>query len=58
VCADPVLVPADAMLGPDGGGLDIVVRTVTPWLLELRAAADGHMVADTLTSAVGTLAPS
>lgn len=37
--ADPVLVPADAMLGGDGGGLDIVLRTVLPWLLELRAAA-------------------
>lgn len=39
VFADPVLVPADAMLGRDGGGLDIVLRTVLPWLLELRAAA-------------------
>ncbi|GGN86438.1 hypothetical protein GCM10011579_078220 [Streptomyces albiflavescens] len=39
VFADPVLVPADAMLGGDGGGLDIVLRTVLPWLLELRAAA-------------------
>ncbi|WP_127357683.1 acyl-CoA dehydrogenase family protein [Actinacidiphila soli] len=38
VFADPVLVPADAMLGPDGGGLDIVLRTVLPWLLELQAA--------------------
>jgi hypothetical protein len=26
------------MLGPDGGGLDIVLRTVLPWLLELQAA--------------------
>jgi alkylation response protein AidB-like acyl-CoA dehydrogenase len=41
VLADPVLVPADARLGPDGGGRDIVLRTVLPWLLELRAAADG-----------------
>ncbi|MFJ8778866.1 acyl-CoA dehydrogenase family protein [Streptomyces sp. NPDC102476] len=39
VFADPVLVPAEAMLGADGGGLDIVLRTVLPWLLELRAAA-------------------
>ncbi|MFF7046759.1 acyl-CoA dehydrogenase family protein [Streptomyces griseorubiginosus] len=39
VCADPVLVPAEAMLGTDGGGLDVVLRTVLPWLLELRAAA-------------------
>ena len=39
VLADPVLVPAEAMLGTDGGGLDVVLRTVLPWLLELRAAA-------------------
>jgi alkylation response protein AidB-like acyl-CoA dehydrogenase len=39
VFADPVRVPAEAMLGADGGGLDIVLRTVLPWLLELRAAA-------------------
>ncbi|NUS30681.1 MAG: acyl-CoA/acyl-ACP dehydrogenase [Streptomyces sp.] len=38
VCADPVLVPADAMLGPDGTGLDIVRRTALPWLRELRTA--------------------
>ncbi|MFD3457887.1 acyl-CoA dehydrogenase family protein [Streptomyces sp. NPDC058691] len=38
VVADPVLVPADAMLGQDGGGFDIVLRTVLPWLRELRAA--------------------
>ncbi|MEU0409765.1 acyl-CoA dehydrogenase family protein [Streptomyces griseorubiginosus] len=40
VFADPVLVPAEAMLGTDGAGLDLVLRTVLPWLLELRAAAD------------------
>ena len=40
VFADPVLVPAEAMLGADGAGLDVVLRTVLPWLLELRAAAD------------------
>ncbi|MDH6547579.1 acyl-CoA dehydrogenase family protein [Streptomyces sp. SAI-041] len=39
VFADPVLVPAQAMLGADGAGRDIVLRTVLPWLLELRAAA-------------------
>jgi len=38
VFADPVLVPADAMLGADGAGLDILRRTVLPWLDELRAA--------------------
>ncbi|MET7735999.1 acyl-CoA dehydrogenase family protein [Streptomyces sp. NPDC005402] len=40
VFADPVLVPAEAMLGADGGGLDVLLRTVLPWLLELRAAAE------------------
>ncbi|MET8080754.1 acyl-CoA dehydrogenase family protein [Streptomyces sp. NPDC005303] len=38
VFADPVLVPAEVMLGADGAGLDVVLRTVLPWLLELRAA--------------------
>ncbi|MCT9008467.1 acyl-CoA/acyl-ACP dehydrogenase [Streptomyces rhizosphaerihabitans] len=38
LCADPVLVPADVMLGRDGGGFDILLRTVRPWLLELGAA--------------------
>ncbi|MEU5043662.1 acyl-CoA dehydrogenase family protein [Streptomyces griseorubiginosus] len=40
VFADPVLVPAEAMLGTDGAGLDVVLRTVLPWLIELRAAAE------------------
>ncbi|WP_105971181.1 acyl-CoA dehydrogenase family protein [Streptomyces geranii] len=40
VFADPVLVPAEARLGTDGAGFDIVLGTVLPWLLELRAAAD------------------
>ncbi|MFF0140556.1 acyl-CoA dehydrogenase family protein [Streptomyces sp. NPDC005227] len=38
VCADPVLVPADAMLGQDGAGLEIVLGVVRPWLLELTDA--------------------
>ncbi|MFD5635931.1 acyl-CoA dehydrogenase family protein [Streptomyces sp. NPDC127077] len=41
--ADPVLVPADVMLGRDGGGLDVLARTVRPWLLELTAAAAGAL---------------
>ncbi|MFJ7962154.1 acyl-CoA dehydrogenase family protein [Streptomyces sp. NPDC096324] len=41
--ADPVLVPADVMLGRDGGGLDVLTRTVRPWLLELTAAAAGAL---------------
>ncbi|KAB1981369.1 acyl-CoA dehydrogenase family protein [Streptomyces triticiradicis] len=41
--ADPVLVPADVMLGRDGGGLDVLLRRVRPWLLELEAAVDGAL---------------
>ncbi|MGW2779970.1 acyl-CoA dehydrogenase family protein [Streptomyces populi] len=41
--ADPVLVPADVMLGRDGGGLGVLLRRVRPWLLELRAAAGGAL---------------
>ncbi|MET8858193.1 acyl-CoA dehydrogenase family protein [Streptomyces sp. NPDC004579] len=41
--ADPVLVPADVMLGRDGGGLDVLTRIVRPWLLELTAAAAGAL---------------
>ncbi|WP_406839655.1 acyl-CoA dehydrogenase family protein [Streptomyces sp. AHU1] len=41
--ADPVLVPADVMLGRDGGGLDVLLRRVRPWLLELGAAVDGAL---------------
>lgn len=44
VLADPVLVPADAMLGQDGAGRDIVRRTVRPWLLELRDAVGAASV--------------
>ncbi|KUN22969.1 hypothetical protein AQJ23_26690 [Streptomyces antibioticus] len=45
VFADPVLVPADAMLGADGAGLDIVRHTVLPWLRELRAAGSNGVQA-------------
>ncbi|WP_329302552.1 acyl-CoA/acyl-ACP dehydrogenase [Streptomyces sp. NBC_00659] len=41
--ADPVLVPADVMLGRDGGGLDVLMGSVRPWLLELKAAAEGAL---------------
>lgn len=62
VLADPVLVPADAMLGEDGGGLDIVLRTVLPWLLELRAAAGAeglrHTATDVVRRPADSLAPS
>ncbi|WP_063764881.1 acyl-CoA dehydrogenase family protein [Streptomyces aureus] len=41
LCADPVLVPADVMLGRDGGGRDLLAALVRPWLRELGTAARG-----------------
>jgi alkylation response protein AidB-like acyl-CoA dehydrogenase len=41
--ADPVLVPADVMLGRDGGGFGVLLGSVLPWLRELRAAAGGAL---------------
>ncbi|MFD5814469.1 acyl-CoA dehydrogenase family protein [Streptomyces sp. NPDC127038] len=41
--ADPVLVPADVMLGRDGGGRDILLGRVRPWLLALGAAVAGAL---------------
>ena len=38
VTADGVLVPESAMLGPDGGGLDLALTVVLPWFLVLSAA--------------------
>ena len=53
VFADPVLIPADSMLGGDGTGLDIVLRTVLPWLLELQSAIG----ADAVRPAVAVVPP-
>ena len=36
--ADGVSVPEAAMLGPDGGGLDLALAEVLPWFLVLSAA--------------------
>ncbi|MEV6194118.1 acyl-CoA dehydrogenase family protein [Streptomyces sp. NPDC051920] len=44
--ADPVLVPADVMLGRDGGGAEVLRRSAWPWLLELRSASGGLKSAD------------
>ena len=38
VDADGVVVEPDAMLGPDGGGLDLAMVTALPWFLVLNAA--------------------
>lgn len=40
VCADPVRVPASALLGEDGGGERLVRDLVLPWLAELAAVTD------------------
>ncbi|WP_328631638.1 acyl-CoA dehydrogenase family protein [Streptomyces sp. NBC_00356] len=40
VCADPVRVPASALLGEDGGGECLVRDIVLPWLNELAAVTD------------------
>lgn len=63
VFADPVLVPADAMLGADGAGIDILRRTVLPWLRELRAAGSAgvqapQVVGVTTPRPAASLAPS
>ena len=39
VTADGVEIPASAMLGADGAGLDIALSVVLPWFLVLNAAA-------------------
>ncbi|MFI6876768.1 acyl-CoA dehydrogenase family protein [Streptomyces sp. NPDC050400] len=51
VLADPAFVPAEALLGEDGGGLDILLRTVLPWLIELRAACGADEAAGDAESA-------
>lgn len=51
VVADPVLVPADAMLGEDGAGHDVVRRTVLPWLLALRDAVGAAAVHPSVAAA-------
>jgi isovaleryl-CoA dehydrogenase len=38
VTAEGVLVPESALLGPDGGGLDLALTAVLPWFLVLSAA--------------------
>ena len=38
ILADNVRIPADAMLGEDGAGLDIAMSAVLPWFLVLSAA--------------------
>ncbi|MEV8033717.1 acyl-CoA dehydrogenase family protein [Streptomyces sp. NPDC086182] len=58
LCADPVLVPADVMLGRDGGGLGTLSRAVRPWLLELRAVIGDDVLGfgdDVLGSDVGVI---
>ncbi|MEU1618806.1 acyl-CoA dehydrogenase family protein [Streptomyces sp. NPDC005722] len=51
VLADPVLVPADAMLGQDGAGYEVVLRAVLPWLRELRDAVGAAAVHPSVAAA-------
>ncbi|WP_425827584.1 acyl-CoA dehydrogenase family protein [Streptomyces fractus] len=44
VCADPVRVPASALLGEDGGGERLVRDIVLPWLTGLAAVTDQEPV--------------
>ncbi|MFD4230569.1 acyl-CoA dehydrogenase family protein [Streptomyces sp. NPDC058545] len=50
VVADPVRVPAEAMLGADGGGSRILLDAVLPWLLELCAVIGSDAVHPSLSA--------
>ncbi|WP_392870179.1 acyl-CoA dehydrogenase family protein [Streptomyces sp. LN499] len=54
VVADPVRVPAEAMLGADGEGSRILLGAVLPWLLELSAVIGS----DAVHPSLGALARS
>ncbi|MEU8836915.1 acyl-CoA dehydrogenase family protein [Streptomyces sp900116325] len=54
VVADPVRVPAEAMLGSDGEGFKILLGAVLPWLLELC----GVVGSDAVHPSLGALARS
>ncbi|MFF7216527.1 acyl-CoA dehydrogenase family protein [Streptomyces sp. NPDC008238] len=51
VLADPVLVPADAMLGEDGAGREVLLSAVLPWLRELRDAVGAAAVHPSVAAA-------
>jgi alkylation response protein AidB-like acyl-CoA dehydrogenase len=53
VIADGTLIPADAMLGADGSGLDIALAEVLPWFLVLNAAFSVGLM-EAVTEEVGT----
>ncbi|MGW3874649.1 acyl-CoA dehydrogenase family protein [Streptomyces sp. NPDC005055] len=54
VVADPVRIPAEAMLGADGEGSKILLGAVLPWLLELCAVVGS----DAVHPSLGALARS
>lgn len=68
VVGDGVIVPADAMLGADGHGLDLAMTLVLPWFLVMSAAfsvglmdavtaeATGHLTATRLAHLDSSLA--
>jgi alkylation response protein AidB-like acyl-CoA dehydrogenase len=55
VSAQGVRVPADAMLGPDGRGLDIAMEAVLPWFLLLNASAGLGMMQAVMAEATDHL---
>jgi isovaleryl-CoA dehydrogenase len=58
VSADGVRVPAAALLGADGGGLDLALSAVLPWFLLLNASASVGLMqgvtAETIKHLTGT----
>lgn len=50
-----VPVPLSAMLGADGGGLDLAMQTALPWFLVLNAAFSLGLMRATLTETIGHL---
>ncbi len=55
VTAEGVLVPESALLGPDGGGLDLALSVALPWFLVLSAAFSVGLMEAVTTETAGHL---
>jgi isovaleryl-CoA dehydrogenase len=55
VTADGVIVPESALLGADGGGLDLALSVVLPWFLVLSAAFSLGLMEAVTADAAGHL---
>jgi isovaleryl-CoA dehydrogenase len=53
--ADGLLVPASAMLGPDGGGLDLALAAILPFFLICSAAMSAGLIRRLATETAGHL---